>query len=271
MGLGGRLDAVNIVDADIAVITTIDLDHTDLLGPDRESIGKEKAGIFRANRVVVCGDPEPPVALMNQAKLLKARWYAIGSTFEYTDPDQYGAWQWQGPKQAYQQLPAISLKHQNAATSLMVVELLQNRLPVTESILKQGLADAVLAGRFEKMPIRNGYCYVDVAHNPQGGRWLAEQWRRTPVAGKRIAVLAMLNDKDIAGTVQSLLHYVDSWFVATIAVPRGANAQRLQQVLSELGVLNCQPFDTVEQALQAAITSADLAKDAILVFVCFIL
>lgn len=266
VGLGGRLDAVNIVDADIAVITTVDLDHTDLLGPDRESIAKEKAGIFRQNRVVVCGDPEPPQALMERAKQLGARWYGIDSTFFYTAPSSDGSWQWRSDQRTYAQLPALSLKQQNAATSLMVVELLQNRLPVTEFALKQGLQQTTLAGRYEKMPLKKGYCYVDVAHNPQGGRWLAEQWRQTPVAGKRIAILGMLNDKDIAGTVQSLLHYVDEWFVVSLAVPRGANAQRLQTVLTELGALSCRPFDNVELALQAAIASADLTKDVVLIF-----
>ncbi len=266
VGLGGRLDAVNIVDADIAVITTIDLDHTDLLGPDRESIAREKAGIFRNGQTVVCGDPEPPLSLRQRAAELSVNWQAIDDTFHYEHQSALGDWRWQSHKRNYENLPELTLKHQNAATSLMVVDLLQERLPVAESDLRQGLALAKLAGRFEKIPLQNGFCYVDVAHNPQGGRWLAEQWRQVPVKGKRIAVLGMLADKDIAGTIQSLLHYVDSWHVATLPVSRGATAQRLQTLLMAAGVKNCCVFDTVEQALQAAIDDANLEQDTVLVF-----
>jgi dihydrofolate synthase / folylpolyglutamate synthase len=262
VGLGGRLDAVNVVDADIALITTIDLDHTDWLGPDRESIAREKAGIFRRGQAVICGDPDPPIPLRQRAAELNARWHALGETFQFSGDT--AAWSWQSGDRRYTHLPALSLKHQNAAASLMAIELLQNRLPVTEEQLKTGLAQARLAGRFE----RQGICYLDVAHNPQGGRWLAQQWQQTPVAGKRIAVLGMLHDKDIAGTTHSLLHYVDSWYVASLAVPRGASAEQLRATLVEQGVPSGQvfSFQTVEQALQAALNDADLVSDLVLVF-----
>lgn len=267
VGLGGRLDAVNIVDADIAVITTLDLDHMDLLGPDRESIANEKAGIFRAGRAVVCGDPEPPVNLQQRARDIGAHWYAIGESFSFHCTAQTTAWQWQGIERHYEQLPALSLKHQNAATSLMVVELLQDRLPVAGTPLRQGLAWATLAGRFEKVHIHSDYyAYVDVAHNPQGARWLAEQWRQVPVRGKRMAIFAMLGDKDIAGTLHSLLHYVDSWYVATLPVPRGATAEHCYATLVAQGARCCHLFSTVEHALQAAVADANLERDAILVF-----
>lgn len=293
VGLGGRLDAVNIVDADVAVITTIDLDHTEILGPDRESIAREKAGIFRSGRPVVCGDPDPPASLRQSAAALGAPWYASGENFHFAVSSPAQQWQWQYDARHYQQLPVLTLKHQNAATSLMAVELLQNRLPVNESQLQQGLAQATLAGRFEKIPlsalvpasstnhlidfesvhpqsqlcgIQGSFCYLDVAHNPQGGRWLAEQWRQTPVRGQRIAILGMLADKDIAGTVHSLLDYVDSWYVATLAVPRGASAEQLQAVLTSAGADSCHLFTTVESALQAALAHASQEEDAILVF-----
>jgi dihydrofolate synthase / folylpolyglutamate synthase len=283
VGLGGRLDAVNIVDADIAVITTIDLDHTELLGQDRESIAREKAGIFRPGKIVVCGDPQPPENLRQAAAQLDARWFALGENFHFRLPDSSsGQWQWwigaaiPGQRElnsysthlfAYQDLPAIILKHQNAATSLMVVKLLQDRLPVADKPCYQGLAQAALPGRFEKFfSPQQVKCYLDVAHNPQGGRWLAEQWRQTPVPGKKIAILGMLGDKDIAGTVQSLLHYVDSWYLASLSVSRGATAERLNGVLAALGIANCHLYQTVEDALQAAMQTANLEQDAILVF-----
>lgn len=264
VGLGGRLDAVNIVDADIAVITTIDLDHTDLLGPDRESIAVEKAGIFRAKKNVVCGDPQPPLSLRRKAQELNVHWYALDDYFHY-QVGADGGWNWQCPLNTYQRLPQLSLKHQNAATSLMVTELLQASLPVPESALRQGLTHVVLEGRFEKLPLGD-FCYVDVAHNPQGGRWLAELWRNVPVRGRRIAILGMLGDKDIAGTVHSLLEYVDSWYVATLSTSRGTTAENLQTILSQLGVVNCLTFANVEAAMAAAIASANLAVDGILIF-----
>ncbi len=264
VGLGGRLDAVNIVDADIAVITTIDLDHTDILGPDRESIATEKAGIFRLKKIVVCGDPQPPLNLLRKAKELQTDWYTLGDHFQYEIHND-GAWDWKSRQKSYFRLPPISLKHQNAATSLMVLECLQARLPVTESTFCQALTQTVLEGRFEKLSLGN-FCYADVAHNPQGGRWLSELWRRTPVQGRRIAVLGMLGDKDIAGTVHSLLEYMDSWFVATLSVSRGATAEHLQTVLAQLGAADCLTFASVEAALAAAIASADLAVDGILIF-----
>lgn len=268
VGLGGRLDAVNIVDADVAVITTIDLDHMDILGPDRESIAAEKAGIFRAKRPVVCGDPDPPANCRGIAKKLQAPWYGLNESFHYQVLPSEPHWQWQGVQNGYDQLPPIQLKHQNAATSLMVVELLQDRLPVTEMALKTGLATTTLAGRFEKIIHDSVSCYLDVAHNPQGARWLAEQWRSVsvPVTGRRIAVFGMLSDKDIAGTGQSLLNYIDSWYVATLSVSRGANALQLQSVLLAQGAKNCHTFSTVEQALQAALADASLDSSVILVF-----
>ena len=267
VGLGGRLDAVNLVDADIAVITTIDLDHTDRLGPDRESIANEKAGIFRRNQRVVCGDPQPPPNLHQRSVEIGAHWYALHQAYDYSAPSRPGLWEWQGGSHHYQQLPALILKPQNAAASLMVVELLQDRLSVSESALRQGLAQASLEGRFEKIPLLGAdVCYVDVAHNPQGGRWLAEQWAQVPVRGRRLAILGMLSDKDVAGTIQSLLNYVDSWYVAMLTVPRGAPALQLQAVLSAQGVQSCSTYATVEAAVQAAMADANRVEDAILVF-----
>ncbi len=265
VGLGGRLDAVNIVDADIAVITTIDLDHTEWLGPDRASIAKEKAGIFRPNCPVVCGDPEPPHNLKPIAAQLKSSWYGLKYEFGYHHQSDDSTWQWWGPERQISQLPKLALKHQNAATSLMVVELLQSHLPITEADMKEGLAKAWLPGRFEKMSTNSVSCYLDVAHNPQGGHWLAEQWQTLSIPGRRIAVLGMLADKDIAGTVQPLLHYVDHWYVASLACARGAKARQLHTALTLLGVKNCEQYMTVEKALQSALAVVDV-NDSILIF-----
>lgn len=266
VGLGGRLDAVNIVDADISVISTIDLDHTDILGPDRETIAAEKAGIFRHKKPVVCGDPRPPLSLRERAVKLSAKWHALGENFHFENNTDGQAWNWYSSKQRLQYLPPLSLKHQNAATSLMVTELLHERLPVNDAALRQGLAQAVLAGRFEKIPLKSGFCYLDVAHNPEGARWLSQQWQKIPVNGKRIAIFGMLRDKDIAESVQSLLHYVNSWYTATLSVPRGASAQHLKEILNKQGAQSCYAYETVEAAVEAAIAEADLSQDVILIF-----
>lgn len=261
VGLGGRLDAVNIVDADIAVITTIDLDHTEWLGPDRESIAKEKAGIFRENRAAICGDPQPPQNLRQMAQQHNVQWHCLDETFYYKQEDG-GTWRWHTQGRAYMQLPAITLKHQNAATSLMAIELLQNRLPVAENAVCEGLAQARLPGRFERVEINNGRfgvtCYLDVAHNPQGGQWLAQQWRSVSAkkSGRKFAIVGMLADKDIAGTLSFLLDYVDCWYVSTLSVARGATAQRLHAELEAQGVVHCRQFESVVQALQQVFADA---------------
>ncbi|MBS0350896.1 MAG: bifunctional tetrahydrofolate synthase/dihydrofolate synthase [Proteobacteria bacterium] len=266
VGLGGRLDAVNVIDADIAVITTVDLDHTEILGSDRETIGREKSGIFRAGRAVVCGDPEPPASVRWAAEALAVDWHALGDTFHYNDSITNGQWRWWSGYIHHEHLPPISLKKQNAATSLMVVELLRKRLSLSDAAIRQGLAKTQLPGRFEKVSVADGFCYLDVAHNPQGGRWLAEQWSQVEVKGKRLAVVGMLGDKDIAQTFQPLLNCVDVWYVVSLSVGRGATYQRLMSVLASQGVRQVLGFPTVEFAMESILGSANFPDDVILVF-----
>lgn len=262
VGVGGRLDAVNIVDADIAVITTIGLDHTNWLGPDRSAIAKEKAGIFRSRRLAVCGDTDPPDNLYQVAQKLDVKLFCMQKDFFYHKDES--TWEWQGINDNYQELPSLSLKHQNAATSLMVVELLQKKLPVPYKAVYQGLKQSTLAGRFEKINLGRVSCYLDVGHNPQASTWIAHQWKNLPKKGRRVAVIGILSDKDIAGTLSPLLLYVDSWYVATLSVSRGAKAEQLLEVLKAFGAESCYHFSTVDQALKAAI--ADLSLGYILVF-----
>lgn len=264
VGLGGRLDAVNIIDADVAVVTTIHLDHLDWLGPDRSSIAKEKAGIFRQGRAVICGEPNPPDTLKAAAQQLQCRWYGLDEQFFFRTQEQE-VWEWRSPHKILQNLPALQLKHQNASTSLMVVEALQDRLPVAKGAIRAGLAKAKLMGRFEKVMVKGVCCYLDVAHNPEGASWLAAQLSRVSKGKSLIAVFSMLGDKDIANTIKYLLDYIESWYVAELPVKRAATLERLRTDLGKLGLI-CRSFDSISLALATAIKTAKVQNRDVVVF-----
>ncbi len=233
VGLGGRLDAVNIIDADVALVTGIDIDHADWLGHDRETIGREKAGIFRRGRPAVCGDTRPPASLPAAAQALGALWLGRGEAFDCAVGDH--AWNWYGrEQQEHLPLPALAGAHQldNAAAVLQVLDCLQSRLPVSRMALEQGLRTVSLPGRFQRLPGAVEQV-LDVAHNPQGGRTLAQALQAYPVAGQTHLVLGMLADKDVQAFVQPLLPWVDHWYLGGLQVHRGLPAQMLQERVQE--------------------------------------
>lgn len=266
VGLGGRLDAVNIVDPDIALITNIDLDHTDWLGSNRELIGYEKAGIFRHHRPVVCGDENPPQSLLQHAAECFAPYYQINKDFYYQAENsdfksmKTMTWKWLSQKQTMTALPPIAIKHQNAAASLMVIELLSLLLPVSISAIKQGLQQVKVPGRFEcwNWPVP---CIFDVAHNPQAGRWLAKQLQALPCEGKRIAVVGMLKDKDIVETLIPFAELIDRWHVASLSVQRGALATHIIELLAAQDIKNCYNYANVPEAMAAALS--EISFDAL--------
>ena len=264
VGLGGRLDAVNVIDADVAVVTTIHLDHLEWLGPDRSSIAKEKAGIFRQGRPVICGDQNPPETLKAAAEQLQCPWYGLDEQFFFRREEQE-VWEWHSPHNILQNLPALQLKQQNAATSLMAVEVLQERLPVTRGAIRAGLSKAKLMGRFEKVKVNGVSCYLDVAHNPEGASWLAVQLSQVSKGKPWIAVFSMLGDKDIASTVTYLLDYIESWYVAELPVKRAANLERLGADLEKLGVVY-RSFESISLALARAIEVAKERDKDVIVF-----
>ncbi len=258
VGLGGRLDAVNVFDADCAAVTSIDIDHVEYLGNTRAAIGHEKAGIFRAHRPAVCGDPDPPATLQAYAKQVGANWRALGHAFSYRS--QGAGWDYLGVRHWLQlPLPGMAGDYQmnNAATALAVLDALMEQLPVPESAIRQGLASAYLPGRFQCLP-GHPLRILDVAHNPHGAAALAANLRRLPVAGRTLAVFAMLSDKDIAGVAKALLPQIDVWLVASLAGVRGASAETLARQLTDQGVRSVQICTTPEQAWQAA---CELAAD----------
>ena len=238
VGLGGRLDAVNVYDADCAVVTGIALDHTDWLGATREAIGFEKAGIYRAGKPAICADPEPPQALLDHAAAIGADLKRFGRDFgALSDPGVQPSWTfWQsdGLRRSGLPQPALrgSFQLHNAAAALAVVEALKDRLPVAKQDVIRGLREVRLAGRFEVLTGRPAII-LDVAHNPQAVAGLADNLSEMGSFERTIAVVGMLADKDIAGALKALTGKVDVWLVASLDVPRGAPAETLAAVVAE--------------------------------------
>lgn len=228
VGLGGRLDAVNLIDADSALVTGIGIDHVEWLGPDRESIGREKGGIFRAGRPAVCSDPHPPDSLREAARELGAVWYGLDEQFGYSAGVDH--WTWWGPDARLESLPLPALpgpfQIQNAAGVLMALRALGMRLPLTVQAIRDGLSQARIAGRFTVMPGTVEEIY-DVAHNPHGAMALAAALAARPCAGRTFAVCAMLADKDASGVASALAAQVQAWYLAGLDGLRGQSAQAL--------------------------------------------
>jgi len=266
VGLGGRLDAVNLMDADAALITAIDVDHAAWLGDDREVIAREKAGILRARKPAVCSDPNPPQSLLQYAENCGVPLALPGRDFHYHVSGE--EWSWRGVTTRRDALPLPSLRGnfqlQNASGVLMLLELLTERLPVSAQHLRQGLLSTVLPGRFQVLP-GDIPLVVDVAHNPQSAAMLAGNLRHMPVNGRTHAVVAMLADKDQAAVVGELVPIVDAWYVAGLDVYRGSESSPLCRTVEEQGGQSVQAFTNVATALGAAKAAAK-AGDRIIVF-----
>ncbi len=248
VGLGGRLDAVNIVEHDCAVITTVDLDHQEWLGDDREAIGAEKAGIMRADKPIVFGDDDMPTSVLRHAQTLGAQLYQLNQDYQI-QVDKSDCWAWHTESQEYSELPIPHLGHKNAATAIMVSYLLREQLPITEATIAETLKTSGLIGRFQYLPT-TPKTLVDVAHNPQSANVLAQRLAETELS--YVAVVAMLTDKDIRGTIEPLLKQVQHWHIASLDVYRGAHAQQLADILTDLGASYTQ-HETVAQAYAAAL------------------
>jgi dihydrofolate synthase/folylpolyglutamate synthase len=254
VGLGGRLDAVNIVDADIALITGVDIDHCQWLGPDRDAIGREKAGICRGGRPVVCSDPAPPAGLRQRAAEIGARWICAGEEFGFEVEND--AWTWWGPGRMRRTLPRPALhglhQLQNASGVLMALETFRERFPVPLPAIEKGLRSVRLAGRYQMM---NGVVeqVFDVAHNVQSARALAENLRTCRNGGRTLLVLGMLNDKDVHGFTTALAPHIDAWYLAGLDGSRGLTAQELaRRVVTRDEDIAVLCFSNVEAAYAAA-------------------
>lgn len=254
VGLGGRLDATNIVDADVAVVTSIALDHTDWLGPDRESIGREKAGIFRAEKPAIVGEPEMPYTIADVAQECGAILQRCGVDWRYavTEND----WSFTDVHGTLAHLPLPQVPQPNAATALAALR--ASGLNVSEQAIRDGIERAILPGRFQIVS-ESPRVIFDVAHNPHAAEYLTGRLKKLVKSGRVLAVIGMLHDKDIAGTLAWLKSVVDVWYCAPLEGPRGATAE---QLLEHLGKGNA--YDSVAQAWSAALAEAK-PEDTVLV------
>ncbi len=254
VGLGGRLDATNIVDADVAVVTSIALDHTDWLGPDRESIGREKAGVFRGGKPAVVGEPDMPRTIADVASEKGAQLLRRGVDWTYSV--EANSWSFKDGQGELTGLPLPLVPQPNAATALAALR--ASWLDVSEAAIREGIENASLPGRFQIIS-EAPRVILDVAHNPHAAAYLADRLARLPKKGRVLAVIGMLHDKDIAGTLACLAAQVDSWYCAPLEGPRGATAQQLVEHLKSGEV-----YDSVAQAWHAAMAAAT-ENDTVLV------
>jgi dihydrofolate synthase / folylpolyglutamate synthase len=235
VGLGGRLDAVNAYDADCAVVTGIAVDHTDWLGPTRETIGFEKAGIYRAGKPAICADPAPPQSLIEHATAIGADLQLLGRDFGYFgDKTQWTFWGRDKLRRGGLANPGLrgACQLRNAAAALVVTEQLKASLPVSMQAIRRGLIEIELPGRFQTVPGRPAIV-LDVAHNPQAVAGLVDNLGDMGFFEKTIALVGMLGDKDIVGALAPLAGKADVWLLADLAVPRGAAAAVLARVVAD--------------------------------------
>ncbi len=269
VGLGGRLDAVNIIDADCAIITSIDLDHTELLGSDRDSIGREKAGILRTGKPAIVSDPVPPQSVLDRAADIDADLWLLGRDFNFSGDKQQWAWAGRGRRYAGLAYPALRGANQliNASGVLAALEALRSRLPVTAQAVRNGLALVELPGRFQIVP-GQPTLVLDVAHNPHSVAALAANLDAMGFYPTTHAVFGAMADKDLAAMLRKIGPIVDRWYFTDLPTARADTAQgllvrwRAQETRQDVtaGMYN-EPME----ALAAAVAAADPA-DRIVVF-----
>lgn len=284
VGLGGRLDAVNVVDTDCAILTSIDIDHAEFLGPDREAIGAEKVPIARAGRPLIVGDPLPPASVLTHAASLGADLWLHGRDFRFAGQQGEGGrwqqWSWSGRSQRHHGLayPALRGANQliNAAGVLAALEALRSRLPVPAQAVRTGLALVELPGRFQVVP-GEPTLVLDVAHNPHAAATLAQNLDQMAYHPCTHAVFGAMKDKDLAAVIAPLLPLVDVWHLCALPTPRAADLDTLQAALDTARAARAQgrvpgpqqprveAHAAPRQALEAALAQTDPA-DRIVVF-----
>ncbi len=267
VGLGGRLDAVNAFDADCAVLTSVGIDHVEFLGPTREDIGREKAGIFRTGKPAVVAEPDPPRSVLAAT----AQLLLLGRDFGYVPQDAQWAYWGPGARRPGLAHPALrgAIQLRNAAAALAALDAMRARFPVGMQEVRQGLAEVSLPGRFQVLPGRPRVV-LDVAHNPEAASVLAQNLAASGYSPQTIAVFGMLRDKDIAGVVRAVAPRIGRWHLATLPGPRGAAASELSQVLRREKVdAPASEHTDVSQALAAARREAG-DDDKIVVFGSFL-
>ena len=265
VGMGGRLDAVNIVDADCAIVTSIDLDHMAYLGNTREAIAFEKAGIFRTKAIAICADPIPPTSLINHANAIRADLWLMGKDYSFTGDQQQWGWTGRGKRFSGLGYPALRGANQllNASAVIAALIALHDRLPVSAQDIRTGLALVELPGRFQVLPGRPTVV-LDVAHNPHAAATLAESIEAMAYHPYTYAVFGAMADKDIDGVLKPLLNTVDYWYCTDLPTPRAASASDLAKRLRAFNK-EALVFMDPGAAYQAALDKAG-EGDRILVF-----
>lgn len=272
VGLGGRLDAVNVVDPDVAVVTTVAIDHVDYLGATREDIGHEKAGIFRPAKPAICADPNPPSSLIAHAAAIGATLVRIGRDYGYTA--QSAQWDYWGPGGARHGLPYPALRGNyqlaNASTALCAADALRDRIPLSMGAVRAALVGIEWPGRFQVLPGRP-VTVLDVAHNPQAAHAFADNLGGMGFHPRTIAVFGIMSDKDIDAVIAPLIPRVDRWEVATLPPPRGSSAEALRQRLQDAGVAPGAVREHVDPAAAYRAAREEAAEaDRIIVFGSFL-
>jgi len=273
VGLGGRLDAVNVIDPDCAIVTSVDLDHQAFLGHDREAIGREKAGIFRTGRPAIVSDPVPPQSVLDHAREIGAELWRFGHEFNYQGDRQQ--WSWAGPGRRLNALgyPALRGANQlvNASGVLAALEAMRSQLPVPIQAVRNGLAMVQLPGRFQIVP-GQPTLVLDVAHNPHAAAALAANLDQMGFYPRTHAVIGAMADKDFQGILRPLLPLVDAWYACDLPTPRAASGSDLVRQIQAASqpqagrlAVTVQAFEGPYAALEAALSMADPA-DRILVF-----
>jgi len=279
VGLGGRLDAVNIVDADVSIVTSVDIDHIEYLGDTREKIGFEKAGIFRAGKTAVCSDPVPPQSLIDHANAIGADLWLLGRDFNYTGDKQQWNYGGRGQRRNALGYPSLRGANQllNASAALAALEALRDRLPVSAQEVRSGFVMMDLPGRFQVLP-GQPLVILDVAHNPHAAATLAQNLDNMGFHPYTYAVFGAMLDKDIEGIVAQLKTRIDHWCLTALPLPRAASGEQLKERLLEAGVHAEQgadaqssilSFDSPELAYANALSRAG-ENDRIVVFGSFL-
>jgi len=270
IGLGGRLDAVNIVDPDCSILTSVDIDHTAYLGPTRESIGFEKAHIFRHGRPAICAEPRPPKTVLDVAQELGADLWLAGRDFSHSGDRQQWAYHGRNLRRASLPYPALRGANQllNASGALAALEAVSGRLPISQQAVRQGLLTVEIPARFQVLPGRPAVV-LDVAHNPHAAAVLAANLDNMGFYPRTHAVFGMLRDKDVAGVIARIGARVDRWHIGPTPGARGADsewlASQVRAVLAEANKPDVVEHATLVDAYAAALGEADV-DDRIIVF-----
>ncbi|WP_434627147.1 bifunctional tetrahydrofolate synthase/dihydrofolate synthase [Chromobacterium sp. CV08] len=266
VGLGGRLDAVNIFEPDVSVVVSVDLDHQAILGNDREDIGFEKAGIYRAGKPAICVDPEPPQRLLDHALAIGADLKLYGRDFGYSRMDNQWSFRYGDHQRHALPIPALRGGYQmmNACGALAALEAIKDKLPVGIGAVKQGLVQVEWPGRFQVLPGRPTVV-LDVGHNPHAVKAMTAALKQLPYAETRYAVFSMLADKDMEAVVELARGEFDRWLVAGLEMPRGQSGETIAAALAAAGIADVQAFDRVADAWSAALSQAG-DNDRIVVF-----